>query len=86
MKKEIVINETADQIRIAITEDSRLAEIFVESPGKERMVGDIHLGKVARVMSGIRAAFIDIGQKQDAFLHFSDVDPNIDDYSSLIGE
>ncbi len=86
MKKEIVINETADQIRIAITEDSRLAEIFVESPGKERMVGDIYLGKVARVMSGIRAAFIDIGHKQDAFLHFSDVDPNIDEYSALIGE
>ena len=86
MKKEIIINEAADQIRIAITEDGRLADIFVESPGKERMVGDIYLGKVARVMSGIRAAFIDIGHKQDAFLHFSDVDPNIDDYSSLIGE
>ncbi|MFZ1080882.1 MAG: ribonuclease E/G, partial [Candidatus Kryptoniota bacterium] len=86
MKKEIIINEAADQIRIAITEDGRLAEIFVESPGKERMVGDIYLGKVARVMSGIRAAFIDVGHKQDAFLHFSDVDPNIDDYSSLIGE
>lgn len=86
MKKEIIINETADQIRIAITEDGRLAEIFVESPGKERMVGDIHLGRVARVMSGIRAAFIDVGQKQDAFLHFSDVDPNINEYSSLIGE
>ncbi len=86
MKKEIIINETADQIRIAITEEGRLAEIFVESPGKERMVGDIYLGKVARVMSGIRAAFIDIGHKQDAFLHFSDVDPNLDDYSSLIGE
>ncbi len=86
MKKEIVINETADQVRIAITEDGRLAEIFVDTPGKERMVGDIYLGRVARVMSGIRAAFIDIGHKQDAFLHFSDVDPNIDEYSSLIGE
>ncbi len=86
MKKEIVINETADQIRIAITEDGRLAEIFVDTPGKERMVGDIYLGRIARVMPGIRAAFIDIGHKQDAFLHFSDVDPNIDDYSSLIGE
>ncbi len=86
MKKEIVINETADQVRIAITEDGRLAEIFVDTPGKERMVGDIYLGRIARVMPGIRAAFIDIGHKQDAFLHFSDVDPNIDDYSSLIGE
>lgn len=86
MKKEIIINETADQIRIAITEEGRLAEIFVESPGKERMVGDIHLGRIARVMPGIRAAFIDIGQKQDAFLHFSDIDPNTSEYSSLIGE
>lgn len=86
MKKEIIINETADQVRIAITEDAKLAEIFVETPGKERMVGDIYLGRIARVMSGIRAAFIDIGHKQDAFLHFSDVDPNIDEYSSLIGE
>ncbi len=86
MKKEIVINETADQIRIAITEDGKLAEIFVDTPGKQRMVGDIYLGRIARVMPGIRAAFIDIGHKQDAFLHFSDVDPNIDDYSSLIGE
>ncbi len=86
MKKEIVINETADQVRIAITEDGRLAEIFVDTPGKERMVGDIYLGRIARVMPGIRAAFIDIGHKQDAFLHFSDVDPNIDEYSSLIGE
>ncbi|HUI31430.1 MAG TPA: Rne/Rng family ribonuclease [Candidatus Acidoferrales bacterium] len=86
MKKEIIINETADQIRIAITEDGRLAEIFVESPGKERMVGDIHLGRIARVMPGIRAAFIDIGQKQDAFLHFSDIDPNTSEYSSLIGD
>ncbi len=86
MKKEIVINETADQIRIAITEEGRLAEIFVDTPGKERMVGDIYLGRIARVMPGIRAAFIDIGHKQDAFLHFSDVDPNIDEYSSLIGE
>ena len=41
MKKEIVINETADQVRIAITEDSRLAEIFVDTPGKERMVGSM---------------------------------------------
>ena len=86
MKKEMGINETADQVRIAITEEGKLAEIFVDTPGKERMVGDIYLGRIARVMPGIRAAFIDIGHKQDTFLHFSDVDPNIDDYSSLIGE
>src|SRR5512142_1214963 len=86
MKKEIIINATANEIRIAITEDKRLAELYVETPEKERMVGDIYLGKVAKVMPGIRAAFIDLGHKQDAFLHFSDIGSNIHEYSTLIGD
>ncbi len=86
MRKEIIINATANEIRIAITEDKRLAELYVETPEKERMVGDIYLGKVAKVMPGIRAAFIDIGHKQDAFLHFSDIGSSLSEYSSLIGD
>ncbi len=86
MRKEIIINATANEIRIAITEDKRLAELYVESPEKERMVGDIYLGKVAKVMPGIRAAFIDLGLKQDAFLHFSDIGSTFHEYSSLVEE
>ncbi len=86
MKKEIIINATANEIRIAITEDNRLAELFVETPEKERMVGDIYLGKVAKVMPGIRAAFIDLGLKQDAFLHFSDIGSTFAEYSALVGD
>jgi ribonuclease G len=86
MRKEIIINATANEIRIAITEDKKLAELYVETPEKERMVGDIYLGKVAKVMPGIRAAFIDIGLKQDAFLHFSDIGDSLNEYSSLIGD
>ncbi len=86
MRKEIIINSTANEIRIAITEDGRLGELFVETPEKERMVGDIYLGKIARVMPGIKAAFVDIGQTQDAFLHFSDIGSSIGEYSSMIGE
>ncbi|MBI5214947.1 MAG: Rne/Rng family ribonuclease [Ignavibacteriae bacterium] len=86
MKKEIIINETANEIRIAITEDKRLAELYVETPEKERLVGDIFFGKIARVMPGIRAAFIDIGHKQDAFLHFSDIGESFNEYSALVGE
>ncbi len=86
MQKEIIINATANEIRIAITEDKRLAELFVETPDKERMVGDIYLGKVAKVMHGIRAAFIDLGLKQDAFLHFSDIGSTFTEYTSLIGD
>ncbi len=86
MKKEIIINATDAEIRIAITEDNRLAELYVETPEKERTVGDIYLGRVANVKPGIRAAFIDIGLKQDAFLHFSDIGSTFSDYSSLIGD
>lgn len=83
MKKEIIMNATAKETRIAITEDGRLAELYVETPETERMVGDIYLGKVARVLPGIKAAFIDIGHKQDAFLHFSDIGKNVDQYATL---
>jgi ribonuclease G len=86
MKKDIIINSTANEHRIAILEDSRLAELFVEVPGKERLVGDIYLGKVAKVMPGIRAAFIDVGLKQDAFLHFSDIGDSLQEYNALFDE
>jgi len=86
MKKEILINAGANETRIAITEDGRLAELFVETANKEKMVGDIYLGKVAKVMSGIKAAFIDIGLGQDGFLHFSDIGNRFEEYSAMIGD
>lgn len=73
IKKEIFINAALNEIRIAITENGRLAELFWELPEKERHVGNIYLGRVDRIMQGMNAAFVDIGLKQSAFLHFSDV-------------
>jgi ribonuclease G len=86
MKKEIIVSATANEIRIAITEEERLAELYVESPEKERMVGDIYLGRVAKVMPGIKAAFIDVGLKQDAFLHFSDISSSLNEYTAMIDD
>jgi len=86
MKKEILINATSDETRIAITEDGRIAELFLETPDTERNVGDIYLGKTGKVIPGIRAAFIDLGFPQDAFLHFSDISDSLDEYSSIIGD
>lgn len=73
MEKEIIINSTNEDTRIALLEDRRLVELFVERPDNERKVGDIYKGKVRKVVKGMQAAFIDIGFKQDAFLHFSDM-------------
>lgn len=86
MKKEIIINSTSSETRIAITEDGKLVELFFESPDLKRNVGDLYLGKIARVLPGIRAAFINLGFPQDAFLHFSDIETSPDDYKSLIGD
>src|SRR5450759_4877972 len=86
MKKEILINSTANEIRIAITEEGKLAELFVETPEKERLVGDIYVGKVAKVMPGIQAAFINVGLPQDAFLHFSDIGASLGQYNAMLGD
>lgn len=74
MKKEILISSTINEIRIAITEDGKLAEYFVELPDKEKFVGNIYLGKVTRILPSLNAAFINIGLSQNAFLHFADID------------
>lgn len=86
MAKEIIINSSATQTRVAITEDGNLVDFFVDYPENRRMVGDIYLGRVARVLPGIRAAFIDIGMKHDAFLHFSDIGERTQQLQSIIGD
>lgn len=74
LRKEIYINAVSDdEVRVAITENDRLVELFVETPETERHVGDIYLGRVAKVIPGMNAAFVNVGLEQDAFLHFSDI-------------
>ncbi|MCE1189084.1 MAG: Rne/Rng family ribonuclease [Ignavibacteria bacterium] len=86
MVKEIIINASASQTRVAITEEGNLVDFFVDYPETRRMVGDIYLGKVARVLPGIKAAFIDIGMKHDAFLHFSDIGAQTKDLQAMLDE
>ncbi len=77
IKKEIIINSTNEDTRIALQENGKLVELFVERPDNERMVGDIYKGRMRKVVKGMQAAFIDIGFPQDGFLHFSDMGTNI---------
>ena len=72
MKKEIIINSTSSETRIAILEDKALTELYVERPENERMVGDVYKGKVKNVVSAIQAAFVDVGLGQNGFLPFAD--------------
>ena len=56
MEKEIIINATNEETRIAILEDNVLMELFVEKPETQRMVGDIYKGKISNVLPGMKAA------------------------------
>jgi len=73
MKKEIFINESMGETRIAIQEDSQLVEVYIERQDKQRMVGNVYKGKVENVLPGMQAAFVDIGYEVNAFLPFSEI-------------
>lgn len=73
MKKEILINSTEYEKRLAILEDGKLVELQVERPDTERMVGDIYKAKIKTVLPGMQAAFVDIGTEKAAYLHASDI-------------
>lgn len=84
MKNQIIINGSGEQNRIALLEDGELAQLFIESDHNERTVGNIHVARVHKVLSGIRAAFIDMGTPKDAFLHFSDAGDHLKEYIQLL--
>jgi ribonuclease G len=73
VKREILINGSQRETRVAILEDDRLVELLVDRPDHRRIVGDIYLGRVEAVLPGIQAAFVDIGLEKSAFLHASDL-------------
>ncbi len=73
MKKEIVINTTEYETRLAILEDDLLVELQAEKAESDRMVGDIYKGKIKTVLPGMQAAFVDIGMEKAAYLHSSDI-------------
>jgi ribonuclease G len=86
MKRQILMNQQGNEIQVAIVEDGRLAELLIERPDSSRSVGDIYLGRVQKVVEGLQAAFVDIGQEQDGFLHFSDVGTTGEDYRAMLNE
>ena len=76
MVSEIVVNVEPQEVSIALLEDKSLVELQKEARNVSFAVGDIYLGKVKKLMPGLNAAFIDVGYKKDAFLHYLDLGPN----------
>ncbi len=73
MNEEILVNVTPQETRVALVENGALAEVSIERSGRRGLVGNIYQGSVVRVLPGMEAAFVDIGQERTAFLHVSDI-------------
>jgi ribonuclease G len=73
MASELIINVTFNETRIAFLENGVLVEFFIEKKNDNSMVGNIYKGKVARIVPGMDAAFVDIGLEKSAFLYVGDI-------------
>jgi ribonuclease G len=75
VNQELIINSTPSEVVIALLNDKRLVELHREKNNSKFSVGDIYIGKAKKVMTGLNAAFIDVGYEKDAFLHYLDLGP-----------
>ena len=74
MERDLIIDVKQTEISIALMENHRLMELNKEAHGgKSYNVGDVHLGKVKKLLPALNAAFVDIGDEKDAFLHYLDL-------------
>jgi len=72
-RKLILVTDDGQELRVALVEDGRLAEIYIERPDKKSYLGDIYQGKVESVLGGIDAAFVDFGLEKNGFLYVDEV-------------
>ena len=73
MQQDILINWSPQETRVAVIEHGALQELQVERSLERGLVGNVYLGKVARVLPGMQSAFVDIGLEKAAFLHVADL-------------
>jgi ribonuclease G len=75
MNSELIVDVQSQEISIAVLEDKKLVELQKEARDVSFAVGNIYAGRVKKLMPGLNAAFVDVGYKKDAFLHYLDLGP-----------
>ena len=84
MFKEIIINVTERETRVALLEDGTIVELYIDRGDDSDVAGNIYKGKVLRVLPGMQAAFVDIGLNQAAFIYVDDVyNADVKEYERL---
>ena len=85
MDKDLIIDVGPSDISIALLENKRLIELNQEkTEGRGYSVGDVYLGKVKKILPSLNAAFVDIGDEKDAFVHYLDLGLNFKAFDHFV--
>jgi len=86
MIKEMIVNSSALETKVAILEDDQLAELYIERSRNRGILGNIYKGRVTKVLPGMQSAFVQIGLEKDAFLYVSDFVEDTEEYEKVFAE
>ena len=77
---ELIVNQNKNVENIALVENGKLVEVYNsdDETKKRRLEGNIYVGEVGDIISGMQAAFIDFGESRNGFIHFKDAVPQLD--------
>ena len=83
--KELIVDVTSTEVHIALMENHRLIEFNKESSqGNHFTVGDVYLGRVKKILPTLNAAFVDIGDQKEAFVHYLDLGLYFDAFDTFV--
>ncbi|MBO4455859.1 MAG: Rne/Rng family ribonuclease [Bacteroidales bacterium] len=84
-EKDLVVDVGSAEVRLALLENHRLIEYNRESSqGHSFSVGDVYLGKVKKILPALNAAFVDIGDSKEAFIHYLDLGLHFDAFDKFV--
>jgi ribonuclease G len=77
VNKELIIRSNSSEVDFALLKDGKLIELHKEEDSNDFAVGDVFLAKIRKPVSGLNAAFVNVGYEKDAFLHYHDLGPQL---------
>ncbi len=72
-KRELVVSVNVTEQRVAVLEDDRVAEVYLERPGRRSIAGNVYKGVVDNVLPGMEAAFVEVGLEKNGFLYVDEI-------------
>ncbi|MDE3743049.1 ribonuclease E/G [Maribacter polysaccharolyticus] len=77
MNRELIVRSSSNAVDFALLKEGKLTELHKEEDNNDFSVGDIFLAKVRKPVTGLNAAFVNVGYEKDAFLHYHDLGPQL---------